>query len=94
MMRFGALTLLASHGNAGEHFARAGDIVTNWGGGDAPFAQWAGLPLGEVPAALAPLGVVLIILGVAGLIGVTLTLLRNLALLLFGGFATLLALLL
>lgn len=92
MTIFGALTLLAEHGNAGEHFAKAGDMLANWGGGDAPFSQWAGMSLGDLPAVLAPIGVVVAVAGLLAVIGGVLAALRGIGLVLLGGFAGLLAL--
>lgn len=92
MTIFGALTLLAEHGNASEHFAKAGDILANWSGGDAPFPQWAGVSPGDLPAVLAPIGLVVAVVGVIAVIGGLLAALRGIGLVLLGGLAGLLAL--
>lgn len=92
MTIFGALALLAGHGNVGEHFAKAGDILANWSGGDGPFSQGAGMSLGSLPAVLAPIGVIVTVVGVITVVGALLTALRGIGLVLLGGLAGVLAL--
>jgi hypothetical protein len=92
MTIFGALTLLAHHGNAGEHFAAARDILVHWGGGNAAVSQSSGASLWGLSSVLAPIGLVLMVLGLLGILGAMVALGRGIGLVLVGALAALIAL--
>lgn len=93
MTIFGALTLLAHHGNAGEHFAAARDILVHWGGGNAAVSQSTnGASLWGLSSVLAPIGLVLMVLGLLGILGAMVALGRGIGLVLVGALAALIAL--